>query len=289
MPENDATAPPRNDVTPPRRDGGQKRLSGFGVRAISALVMAPVALLVFYAGGIWLAAAVVLVGALATYEWNRMTGETGNLPLAVNALTLAGSCAALMVAAPWIGLASLLAGALLAGLVSRLGWPGVLWSVVGLAYIGAAVLGLFWLRDAFGYRLVFWLFFLIWATDVGAYITGSLVGGPKLAPRFSPKKTWSGLLGGSVLAGTVSAIFGSWTGLGDVYWLIPVGMLLACWAQLGDMVESMVKRRFNVKDSGQIIPGHGGILDRIDSLIFTVPLIVLTVLTVWSPGAGVHG
>ena len=119
---------------------------------------------------------------------------------------------------------------------------------------------------------------------MGAYITGSLVGGPKLAPRFSPKKTWSGFAGGAALAALLSTLFGVWAGLGDPVWLIPIGLMLAVWSQLGDIIESMIKRRYHVKDSGALIPGHGGVLDRIDSLIFTVPLVVVGLIVFVMPG-----
>jgi phosphatidate cytidylyltransferase len=157
---------------------------------------------------------------------------------------------------------------------------GASWPVAGLAYLGVAMVALIWLREAGGWLAVLWVLLVIWSSDIGAYLSGSLIGGPKLAPRLSPNKTWAGLIGGAVLAGVLAALFVLSAAPGLVAFSSPValfliGFLLAVWSQLGDILESSLKRRFNVKDSGNLIPGHGGVLDRIDSLIFTVPVVAL--------------
>ena len=283
MPENGGTAKP----PPDRRssDGKAARLPGFWVRAASALFMVPLALAAVYMGNWWFAGFLFLIGVYATYEWNRMTAAGLHRLMAMNLLVVNGvSFAAMTIlvletSLAWAVLALIAGGAvawlLVFGRQTGRRRRSAIWPATGLVYIGAAMLGLLWMRETHGEGVVFWLLILIWATDVGAYITGSLVGGPKLAPRFSPKKTWSGFVGGAALAALLSTLFGVWAGLGDPTWLIPVALLLAAWSQLGDIIESMIKRRYQVKDSGRLIPGHGGVLDRIDSLIFTVPLVVL--------------
>ena len=153
----------------------------------------------------------------------------------------------------------------------------VAWLLFGLAYVGAAGFGLWALRsiegDGFFYSL--WLFLIVWATDVGAYVFGRTIGGPKIAPSISPSKTWAGLFGGIVFVTIVMAgmsMLGRWDHaffsgpsltIGFAIWGIPLVFL----AQGGDFFESWMKRRAGVKDSGTLIPGHGGLFDRVDGLL----------------------
>ena len=289
MPENDATA------RPPARAGGTvmmaepRRLAGIGIRVLSAIIMAPVALATVFLGGWWLAVLVIVVGTYGNLEWNRITRTDHFVIQSLSGLSITSAVTLLMIMTPEVGISVLALGGALVGILAAKICRSAAWPIIGLVYVGGAVLGFLWIRQAYGSEVVFWLLFLIWATDVGAYITGSLVGGPKLVPRLSPKKTWSGLVGGSVAAALISTLFGIWVGLGSVNWLIPAGLVLACWSQLGDIVESMIKRRFNVKDSGQIIPGHGGVLDRIDGLLFTIPVVVLALIFLPGFSGAAHG
>lgn len=145
----------------------------------------------------------------------------------------------------------------------------VSWLIIGSVYIGISSVSMSLLRGDSETERTTILFILlcVWVADTGAYISGSTIGGPKLAPRISPKKTWAGLIGALVGAGVVGAIFSRW--LPDWGWveLAAAGVFLGGVAQTGDLVESLAKRRFGVKDSGALIPGHGGILDRIDGLL----------------------
>jgi len=152
--------------------------------------------------------------------------------------------------------------------------PGArtLWIVAGALYVGAACVGLWQVRAIPEHGLIYalWLFLIVWATDVGAYTFGRLIGGPRIAPRISPSKTWAGLLGGMVCAGGVSIAMGHWATAGlwplaGVFFLF--GAPLAVLAQTGDFFESWMKRRAGVKDSGGLIPGHGGLFDRVDGLL----------------------
>jgi phosphatidate cytidylyltransferase len=170
----------------------------------------------------------------------------------------------------WPGFAAVAGAALLATVASRrlaLGW--------GLLYVGIPSFALLVIGWAHFY-LVFWLMLVTWATDIFAYFAGRSIGGPKLAPRISPNKTWAGLAGGiagaAVIGGVAAWWFGFVEGAGALLWLgAPMGLL----AQLGDLYESSVKRRLGVKDSGTLLPGHGGALDRLDGLL---PVIVATFL-----------
>jgi phosphatidate cytidylyltransferase len=167
----------------------------------------------------------------------------------------------------WKGFAAVAVVALAAGLASRrtaVGW--------GLIYIGIPAFALLALNWAWA-ELCLWLLLVVWSVDIFAYFAGRGIGGPKLAPRISPNKTWAGLIGGMLGAGIVGAIAAWVMALDPLFlWLgAPMGLL----AQLGDLYESAVKRRHGVKDSGTIIPGHGGVLDRLDGLL---PVILATLL-----------
>ncbi|WOF42471.1 phosphatidate cytidylyltransferase [Sphingopyxis indica] len=136
---------------------------------------------------------------------------------------------------------------------------------LGLILVAGAVGGLWFVRDALGVTAALWLFGMVWATDIGAYFAGRAFGGARLAPAISPSKTWSGLTGGMVAALIASATIGDRAGIiGVPLW---IGLFMGLLAQLGDLGESWMKRRAGVKDSGRLIPGHGGIFDRVDGLL----------------------
>ena len=155
-----------------------------------------------------------------------------------------------------------------------------LWLAAGLVYIAVPCIAMSWLRATpeTGLAIILWLLAVIWATDIGAYFAGRGIGGPKLAPRISPKKTWAGLAGGMIAAGVVGAVAAAVLDLPDSLELIAFSMTLAVVAQGGDLAESAVKRHFKVKDSGTIIPGHGGLLDRLDGLLTAAPAVAAVAL-----------
>ena len=147
----------------------------------------------------------------------------------------------------------------------------------GLVYVGLPVLALLWLRERpdNGLVLTLWALSLVWATDIGAFFSGRTIGGPKIAPAISPSKTWAGLIGGVAMATVLAMGFRHWLGLPLVLvWATP---LLAVAAQAGDFFESWMKRRAGVKDSGSLLPGHGGVLDRLDGVVTSAPLAALIV------------
>jgi len=153
------------------------------------------------------------------------------------------------------------------------------WWFLGASYVGAPIIAMWWLRTLDSGLIVLWVFFIVWATDIGGYFFGKGIGGPKLAPRISPKKTWAGLLGGMVFSIGVGLFLHLALGLITSIWVLVVASgALAVWAQVGDLVESGVKRHFDVKDSGELIPGHGGLLDRVDGLVFVAPAVVFLIV-----------
>lgn len=154
------------------------------------------------------------------------------------------------------------------------GW-GLSWTVGGLFYALIPTLSLLWIRDRApqGLELLYWVFVVTWTTDIGAYFAGRAIGGPKLAPTISPNKTIAGLVGGMVSAGLASWAWVQYVMLPlPLLWLAP---LFAAAAQGGDLFESWLKRRAGVKDSGTILPGHGGMLDRLDGLVVVAALTAL--------------
>ena len=143
------------------------------------------------------------------------------------------------------------------------------WFIPGILYLSLGCLSLVIIHDTpnIGKNTTFWLFLIIWAMDCGAYIVGKLLGGPKLAPKLSPQKTWAGLFGGMVFDGAAGAIISYFLESDHLLVLVTISALVGGISQTGDLLESFAKRRFNVKDAGNIIPGHGGLMDRVDGLL----------------------
>jgi phosphatidate cytidylyltransferase len=241
--------------------------SGLTKRVLSALVLAPIALAFVWAGGWAFAALLAIAGVLMAAEWEALTGgrvrDANGLIQIAGAIVAIGATAELGVEA---GLAAVGIGVVAQLVLGRNRGP---WPALGAAYIGLPMIALIELREGSedGLIAVLWLFAVVWAMDVFAYVAGKSIGGPKLAPTISPGKTWAGLIGGafgSTVAGAVIAPYVGWSALG----LALASGALGAFSQVGDLFESAVKRRFGVKDSGNLIPGHGGILDRVDGLVF---------------------
>jgi len=267
-------------------------------RVLSALVLLPVVLALLYMGGLGFLLLLALAAVLMAGEWDRLTegairgpkhfANFGTLGLASAVVLLAVLVLGYYGQAGW-ALLALLPGALLLAVLSRLNGREAVWPILGLFWLGLPCLALLWLRMGDdGMLAVSWLFLAVWSCDTGAYFAGRRIGGPKLAPRISPKKTWSGLLGGMALAALASVLLALAMGLAGVVLLAFLGALLAMISQGGDLAESAVKRHFDVKDSGALIPGHGGILDRVDGVLFAAPaLVLLTLASTLSPALDV--
>lgn len=243
-------------------------------RILSALVLAPLGLGAIWAGEPWFEMMVGLTTALAGWEWCRISRLTALLPM--TPVVLAGPVAVVgaVIMGPSAGLVAATAMALLALLGSLAGGARA-WGGVGAVYLAVPAITAVWLREDVlsGHLLVLWVFCVVWATDTAAYATGRGFGGPRLAPRLSPSKTWSGLTGGVVVAGFVGYGIGFALGVASPIILGMLGALTGAVSQAGDIAESVVKRRVGVKDSGFLIPGHGGVLDRIDGLLAAIVLV----------------
>lgn len=202
----------------------------------------------------------------------------GLLPRVLSAAVLGPAFfAAIWFGYPWIDLVAAVAAPLIVLEWLRLTRGRPFSRVFAVAYGLAAVVALLWLRHqpSAGRETVLWIVACVIATDVGAYFLGSLAGGLKLAPSISPSKTWSGLIGGMCWAAVVSAGMGLLFQLGETITLAAVGVGIAIVEQLGDLLESAAKRRAGVKDSGALIPGHGGLLDRVDGLMAVLVVVAV--------------
>ncbi len=241
--------------------------------------MIAVAFSALWWGG-WIFFILVAVGGiLMLYEWANLVGATpGQRRLAQYALTVPIALMSPAAAGPgFLALGFVFGAMFFVGAVtrhSRLAW--------GVLYVGIPVLSLVALRnqpdavDPSGFLLTLWAMALVWACDSGAYFAGRAIGGPKLAPSISPNKTWAGFFGGVAAAGLFGAVLAIWFHL-------PVALavatpFLAMLAQVGDLYESHLKRVAGVKDSGTMLPGHGGLLDRLDGLVAVAPVAALLVV-----------
>ncbi|WP_315928067.1 phosphatidate cytidylyltransferase [Mesorhizobium sp. SP-1A] len=246
-------------------------MSNLQLRILSALVLAAVVLALAFVGGWPFRLLSALISAAIFFEWTRMTRPHAgfgafdlltDLSMAIFVIALAAGLSARILL---ILLAVLVALCAVAAITRGAGR----WAASGIAYAGLSGFSLAFLRDGdrSGLLAILFLFAVVWATDILAYFVGRAVGGPRLAPSISPGKTRSGALGGAVgglLAGLAVVVA---TGAGDVVLLGFVALLLSVVAQAGDLFESWVKRRHGCKDSSALIPGHGGVMDRVDGLV----------------------
>ena len=261
-----------------------------GRRVASALAMAAVALALTLAGGWWFAGLVGAAVAVMSWEWGRLvrggeapqeqTATQSVSPLEPLTLVQGAACLAAVTlaaaGAAGIGLLCLVAGASLLGWLDR-GRP---LSAVGVAYVGLPALVLVWLRGdpALGLAAVLYLFLVVWMTDIAAYFWGRRIGGPRLAPTISPGKTWSGFLGGVTTSAVAALGFALVVPASSPAYLFLLALVLGVTAQAGDLAESALKRRSGAKDASRLIPGHGGLLDRVDGLVAAVTLAALFVI-----------
>ncbi|PWR25825.1 phosphatidate cytidylyltransferase [Zavarzinia aquatilis] len=260
--------------TKPERGSGAPG-SDIWVRLASGVVLAVVGLAAVHAGGMWFLALVGVVGLLLIHEWNSITIRGGHGAMAaLHAACFLGAGAAGVAGRFDLSLWLVLAGVPASALLARGLGKSVLWPALGLPYVALPCLAMIWLRfDAtLGTAQVYWLLATIWATDTGAYAAGRSIGGPKLAPCISPKKTWAGLIGGMAAAMAVGGATAAAVGLPHPLGLALVSGVVGGWSQVGDLSESAMKRHFGVKDSSNLIPGHGGFLDRLDGLLFAAPV-----------------
>lgn len=282
---NAATARRLAETTP---TDGARRSSGELLRRIgSALVAAPVALAAVWFGSPWFEILLAAVFALAAHEWCRLCGIGWRAGAAAVWFAPLATLAVAAFAEPYMAFFMLILGIGIAALQQSGGIASAperagRWASGGAALLGATAWSAMYLRIWVpdGALTILWLFAVVWAADIGAYFAGRAIGGPKLAPRISPGKTWSGFAGGMILAVAIGGVGGR-IKAGD--WQIAaflVAFAVALASVLGDLLESWVKRRFGAKDSGTLMPGHGGILDRIDGLLTAAPVLAIIAATV---------
>ena len=260
----------------PESTGGRRRTwSDLGPRLLSAAVLIALTATSLYIGGYFFAAVVGAVFAGAYREWETMVSRA---PLTPGGMALIGLVALSGLAYPLfgpLGTIAVIALACIVAIIMR--GEGAPWRVLGLMIYGAIIIAALAMRGdtMTGVWAGVYLGTVVWMTDSAAFFAGRQIGGEKLAPEISPSKTWSGALGGLALG----------TGAGLVVWVLAtdspwwIGLLISATisvlGQLGDLSESAIKRHFRIKDSGDIIPGHGGLMDRLDSLTFGVLLVLL--------------
>jgi phosphatidate cytidylyltransferase len=239
-------------------------------RLVSGIVLAVGALALTWAG-VWPFTLLVLAVALIiAWEWGGIVrGASVDTIFVVSALAIAAAILLTASGTPGLALITLAVGAILAALLG-FGDRGHL-SSLGVLYAGLPAISLIWLRSSpqWGFTAVLFVFLLVWATDTGAYIAGRVFGGPRLAPRWSPNKTWAGLVGGVAAGMLVVAALGYMAETGTIGRMVIGAGVLAVVAQAGDITESALKRQHGVKDASALIPGHGGFMDRVDGLIFS--------------------
>lgn len=282
-------------ATPPGEAPGASpaRFADLRTRILSATALAVVALTDLYLGGIWTMLFVAAACGVMMWEFRSVTlhrGGAAGWDAAYPVSAVAGAAAVAVLWSPAAALIWLAWGlAVSTGVdlaADRRG--GAAWGAVGIVYLGLAGIAFLYLRGAepHGFAIVVWLFLVVAASDIGGYFAGRVVGGPKLWPRVSPKKTWAGTLGGIALATAVGAGTGAVLPGADALRLGAISAITAMVSQAGDLAESALKRHFGVKDSGRLLPGHGGLLDRFDGLIAAS---LAVGLVTWWRGATVFG
>lgn len=259
------------------------RESELGLRIASAIVMLIIVLAAAWAGGWIFALLCATLSAILFYEWLSMVSRTPfNM---AGAILTAGFIFLVLMCLIGFPVSGLLA-MLVIGVIMELTTKGteqedVRWIGLGALYCAIPIFALPLIRNEAGFHLLLLLFLVVWATDIAAYFAGRHFGGAKLLPAVSPKKTWSGAIGGFIGAVVIAIAFAVWTGSFSIATAGFLAAILSIASQAGDLFESWVKRRFDVKDSSNLIPGHGGFLDRVDGLIAAaVPVAAMVLLSI---------
>ena len=242
--------------------------SNLVLRIVSSLVLAPIAIAAAYFGGavfivFWAAAALIVF-----WEWQTLVcAHDRNSVLAIGAAALAA--AALMLLTGRYGTALALVGLSGFGVAALASRARRAWCAAGLFYASALLVAPVMLRNdpVYGFAAIVFVFAVVWFSDIVAYFAGRAIGGPKLMPRVSPKKTWSGAIGGTAGGVIGGVLVVRYSGIASLGAAAAIACALSLMSQAGDLLESAIKRRFNTKDASQLIPGHGGLMDRLDGFV----------------------
>jgi len=272
----------------------RRNWASLGRRLLTGVILAICAVVAVKAGGNTFLAVVTLLAVIVTFEWIKMScRDQSHATLFVSILIPLASA---VIFAIWNGEKALIAGAVgivLVGLVAKFEKNNPILVATGVAVFALSLISTHWLRieNGTGLATIYWLFAVVWATDSGAYLIGNFIGGARFAPRISPGKTWAGAAGGFIIGiffGIALTILLAGVGvleeIPNLLTIAGASALLSIFAQFGDLIESSVKRLFGIKDSGSWLPGHGGALDRLDSLIFVTPPLALAILLAGGSG-----
>ena len=255
--------------------------SSLWLRVLAAVVLVPVTLASTYLGGWILAAWVGLAGLAMSVEWVQIVHhERFGWRFALHALATTSALGLAAMGRPDLGWTAILVFSLIGAVASQAREERAIWMILGIVYIATPCLAFLWMRELrpLGLESVVWLLAVVWTTDSIAFGVGSFAGGPKLAPSVSPKKTWAGAIAGVIGAAVVSTAFAIGSGSASPAAVVAAGVVLSLLTQMGDLAESQLKRTFGVKDMSDLIPGHGGALDRLDGLIFATLGLAASVL-----------
>lgn len=259
------------------------------LRATTGVTFGAVVMAALLMGGYWFTFLITALGAMMVFEWRKISLKNHeNAVAGFQILAVVGATVMTHFGDINSALAFLLAVAGAGAAADAFLGRTAGWGLVGALYIGFATICLVALRSdtTEGKYVIYWVAMVVITTDIGAYFSGRLIGGPKLWPRVSPNKTWAGLIGAMAFAAIASIIFSIFA-LGYIELFLPVlAAITAGVAQMGDLAESAYKRHFNVKDSGFILPGHGGVLDRLDGMIAAT--IFVAVITYFRGGAPIY-
>lgn len=268
------------------------RFADLKLRIVTAVLASAVGFVLLWMGGIWTMILSAVVAGAMVWEFRKITlaaderGDRTEVPILIGAV-VGGVIVSHFYGFP-VGLRWLLWSLIVAGvadLVVGRRWA-MGWGMIGGAYIGLAGIGLLYLRglDPLGFATALLVIGVVAAADIGGYFAGRTIGGPKLWPRVSPKKTWAGAIGGVACAMVVGAVAGLVVDGARFLAVCMISALIAVISQVGDLAESNLKRHFGVKDSGRLLPGHGGVLDRFDGLIAAI---LAVAVAVWLSGRSV--
>jgi phosphatidate cytidylyltransferase len=252
------------------------------LRVRSALALAPLPIAAIWFGSPWLPLLTAIAAAVMAWEWGRLCrqGRLGGAGIVLVGVVLAAVAVAALFATG-LAVAIALVGAVLVFWTARdRSDLDPRWTALGALWVALPCVCLLWLarEEATGRATLLWVLAVVWATDIGAYAIGGMLGGPRLAPRWSPGKTWAGLAGGTLCAALTGWATAACLGISPALPVILISAGLAVVEQFGDLAESLAKRRFGVKDTSGLIPGHGGLLDRLDGLLAVVPVVAMLTL-----------
>jgi phosphatidate cytidylyltransferase len=271
--EEDGTLVHEVDTAQPQSQAAQLWL-----RIVSGVALATIAFSAVWAGVLPFALFVLAIALALSWEWSGVVRGPGlDISLIVQGLAVTVGIVLAGFGFVALGVAVAIIGTIIV-LALEFGARPLL-SAVGVLYAGLPAIALIWLRsDApLGFTAVLFIVLVVAATDTLAFLAGRMIGGPRLAPQISPNKTWSGLIGGVLGASATAAIFAAISGI-PILPLAITGLLMGLVAQMGDLAESAIKRAFNVKDASQLLPGHGGFMDRVDGLVPVAVLVALGAL-----------